>query len=180
MTTRYCLTVEVESEAIENGLGYMIGFTLPAGAQTPQQAAGFDDWRRDVTHAVLRAGDKLFDADPYAAKLAVAELMNELAALNACHAIQIGGGDGLPAVQVRSSNYYDPRIDIDFTGKDGHFTVRKRTKAHYGPAPDLKITAHGHTGCIPAARDFPFTQESVPEKPAPKRHARKKPSGPRP
>jgi len=157
MAKLYCLTVEVESKAIKNGLGYMIAFTLPDDGKTPMQTKEFVDWADKVREAVLRAGDQVYDPDPYTKKLAIAELMNDLSELNNSHGIQIVGGKDLPAVQIQSTNPYDSRIEIDFTGKDGHFNVVEKSLA------DLErraIAAHGHTDVVDGSRrHFPFTQK---------------------
>jgi len=174
MAKIYCLTVEVESKAIKNGLGYMIAFTLPDDSKTPLQTKEFTDWADKVRAAVLRAGDQIYDPDPYTKKLAIAELMNELSDLNATHGIQIVGGKDLPAVQIQSTNPYDNRVEIDFTGKDGHFNVVEKSLA------DLErraIAAHGHTDVVEGTRrHFPFTQQkpNLPVPPA------KKPKPPAP
>lgn len=157
MAKTYCLTVEVESKTIKNGLGYMIAFSIPDDGVTPEQTKDFTSWSDKVREAVLRAGDQVYDPDPYTKKLAIAELMNDLAALNATHGIQITGAGDLPAVQIQSTNPYDSRLEIDFTGKDGHFNVVEKSLA------DLErraIAAHGHTSVVDGARrHFPFTQQ---------------------
>lgn len=173
MTGHYCLTVEIESKAIAGGLGYMVAFTLPDGKLQPAQMAEFSNWHDDVKNAVLRAGDQVFATDAYTRKLAIAELMNELSALNGAYPIHIGGAKGLPAVQIQSSNPHDARIDIDFSAKEGHFIVKERAQTRPAPA-SLRIGGHGQTGLIEAAREFPFHQDAP--KPAPqKKHAPRKP-----
>lgn len=167
MTKSYCLTVEVESKAIRNGLGYMVAFSLPGDGLEPAQMAEYPEWVAKVKNAVIHAGDQVYSPDPYTKKLAIAELMNELACLNEQYAIKIAGTADLPAVQIQSTNPYDSRLEIDFSGKDGEFTVVEKTLS------DLErrtITAHGLTGLVDGARrHFPFSQSPpvIPPKPRP-------------
>ncbi|MDE1151512.1 MAG: hypothetical protein PW788_03150 [Micavibrio sp.] len=173
MTKSYCLTVEVGSETIENGLGYLVAFTLADDSKTPDQTPGFARWADQVRDAVLRAGDQVFDPDPYTKKLAIAELMNDLAALNGKSAVKVGGIKGVPAVQIQSTNPYDPRIEADFTSADGQFNVVEKTLSDLARR---KISGHGQTGIAEGARaHFPFVQQPaiVPRKPQANR-------GPRP
>ncbi|HYD17167.1 MAG TPA: hypothetical protein VEF76_01645 [Patescibacteria group bacterium] len=169
MTKTYCLTIEVESKTITNGLGYMVAFNLPDDDEKILRQKGFQAWADQVKDAVLSAGDAVYDCDPYTKKLAIAELMNELADLNAASPIQIAGDAEVPAVQIQSSNPYDNRIEIDFTDADGHYSVIEKGLA------DLErrtITAHGATGLVDGTRrHFPFTQQppafGVPKVPKP-------------
>lgn len=174
MSKTWCLTVEVESKAITNGLGYMIAFTLPEDAETPAASPQFAEWSQKVRDAVVRAGDQVFDPDPYTKKLAIAELMHTLADLNTAYDIKVvDGADPVPAVQIQSSNPYDNRIEIDFTDKDGHFAVNEKGLA------DLErrvIAAHGHIDVVDGARrHFPFRQKPLIAPVPPK-----KPKGPKP
>jgi hypothetical protein len=171
MAKAYCLTVEVKSETIENGLGYMIAFSLPDDRLQPAQLADFSEWSEKVKAAVLRTGDKVFDPDPYTKKLAIAELMNTFSELNEGYSIQIGGPAGEPTVQIQSTNPYDNQIDIAFTGSDGQFQV-----SEHG-LHDLKrskVDENGRTSLVEGTpHHFPFTK-TVPMAP------RKPPQGPRP
>ncbi len=171
MVKTYCLTIEVESKAIKNGLGYMVAFTLPDDGLSPAETKEFAGWADKVRAAVLRAGDQVYDPDPYTKKLAIAELMNDLDALSATHGIKIAGAKDLPAVQIQSTNPYDNRLEIDFTDKDGHFAVTEKGLA------DLErraIAAHGHTDVVEGARrHFPFLPKA-PQPPV------KKPKSPTP
>jgi len=166
MTKSYCLTVEVGSETIENGLGYLVAFTLADPSKTPDQTPGFAQWANDVRDAVLRAGDQVFDPDPYSKKLAIAELMNDLAELNKKSSVKIGGIAGVPAVQIQSTNPYDARIEVDFTAADGQFNVVEKSLADLARR---KISGHGQTGLTDGTRaHFPFVQQPaiVPRKQA--------------
>lgn len=170
MAKSYCLTVEVKSETIENGLGYMIGFSLPDDRLQPAQIADFTEWSERVKTAVLRAGDQVFDPDPYTRKLALAELMNELNHLNERYTLRIGGTGDVPAVQIQSTNPYDKQIEIEFTGNDGEFTVTERSLQDLQRA---KVDENGKTGLLEGTtRHFPFTKAvpaAIPRKPpAPK------------
>ena len=172
MAKTYCLTVEVGSEAIQNGLGYMIGFNMP-NDQAPLDSPQFPTWSAEVRDAVLRAGDQVFDPDPYTKKLAIAELMNNLHDLNTRYGIQVTGDAKVPAVQIQSTNPYDPRIDVNFNGADGDFQVIERSLADLARR---KISGHGQTGFVEGARaHFPFTQQ---QPPVPPRKPRA--TGPRP
>jgi hypothetical protein len=164
MPTQYCLTIDVKSKAIEDGLGYMVAFTLQDDGLKPADVRDYANWQEDVKNAVLRTGDQVFASDPYTRKLAIAHLMNELAALNGAYGLHIGGDKNIPAVQVQSSNPFDPRIDIDFTDEDGHFAVREHSPPPHGsaPAPAGQITAHGHVSLTAPTRDFPFAPKPVP------------------
>ncbi len=157
MTKTYCLTIEVASKSMTNGLGYMVAFTLPGDDENVLSQKGFNTWADKVKDAVLRAGDAVYDPDPYTKKLAIAELMNDLSALNASSPIQIEGAGEVPAVQIQSANPYDNRIEINFTGNDGHYSVAEKGLA------DLErrtVTAHGHTGVVDGSRrHFPFTTQ---------------------
>lgn len=170
MTKAYCLTVEVESKHIENGLGYLVAFALPDDKFEPAQMTEYPEWAEKVKQAVLRAGDQVYNPDPYTKKLAIAELMNEFEELNAAYSIQITGSPDLPALQIQSTNPYDSRLEIDFTGKEGEFTVVEKGLS------DLErrtISSHGKTGLVDGARrHFPFTQNppsiaTKPHKPKP-------------
>ena len=170
MAKSYCLTVEVKSETIENGLGYMIAFSLPDDKLQPGQVADFSDWAEQVKAAVLCAGDQVFDSDPYTKKLAIAELMNELAELNDRFSVRIGGQPGEPTVQIQSTNPYDPQIDISFSGADGTFSVREHGLHDLQRS---KVDENGKTSLVEGTpHHFPFTK-SIPA-------ISKKPPAPRP
>lgn len=171
MTKSYCLTVEVGSDTIKNGLGYMVTFAVPDEAVSPQATPGFTSWSDKVRDAVLRAGDQVFDPDSYTKKVAIAELMYELSVLNGQSGITVGSDGKAPAVQIQSTNPYDPRIEINFTSADGDFHVVEKGLS------DLerrKISGHGATGVQEAGRGhFPFIQQPpviVPPKKAPGAH----------
>lgn len=168
MAKSYCLTVEVKSETIQNGLGYMIGFSLPDDRLQPVQIGDFPEWSERVKTAVLRAGDQVFDPDPYTRKLALAELMNELTQLNDRYSIRIGGMGDIPAVQIQSTNPYDKQIEIEFTGSDGEFAVVERSLQDLQRA---KVDENGKTGLVEGTpRHFPFTKAvpaAIPRKPSP-------------
>ncbi len=157
MTKSYCLTVEVGSDSIKNGLGYMITFSLPDEKVSPQATPGFNAWSDKVRDAVLRAGDQVFDPDPYTKKVAVAELMYELSVLSGESGITIATGSRVPAVQIQSTNPYDPRIEVSFTNADGDFHV---TEKSLSDLERRKISGHGATGVQEAGRGhFPFVQQ---------------------
>ena len=157
MTKSYCLTVEVGSDSIKNGLGYMITFSLPDDTVAPQATPGFTQWSDKVRDAVLRAGDDVFSPDSYTKKLAIAELMYELSVLNGESGINIVSSVRVPAVQIQSTNPYDPRIEVNFTNTDGDFHV---TEKSLSDLERRKITGHGATGVQEAGRGhFPFAQQ---------------------
>jgi hypothetical protein len=169
MAKSFCLTVEVKSETIENGLGYMIAFSLPDDKLQPAQMGDFPAWSERVKTAVLRAGDQVFDPDPYTRKLALAELMNELTHLNDTYSIRIGGHSDVPAVQIQSTNPYDKEIEIEFTGSDGEFSVTERS---WQDLQRSKVEENGKTGLVEGTRrHFPFTKVApagLPRRPGPK------------
>lgn len=166
MTRSFCLTVEVKSAQIENGLGYMVAFRLPKGVDNPDESAEFKAWAAAVQEAVLRAGDLPFNHDPYTKKVAISELMHELAEINKAFGICIGGTEGMPAVQIHSTNPFDNEIDIDLTDADGAFRVTERTLHDRQRA---QVVDHGRTGVLSGNRkDFPFEKKKRP------------PSGPQP
>jgi hypothetical protein len=170
MAKPWCLTVEVKSDTIENGIGYMIAFSLPDGTSAPEKLPDFTLWAEQVKAAVLRAGDQVFDSDPYTKKLAIAELMNELSDLNGRFSARIGGFPGVPAVQIQSTNPYDNQIEIDFSRTEGEFHVVERGLHDLQRA---KVEENGKTGLVEGARrHFPFTKAPT--------VAPKKPVAPRP
>lgn len=150
----YCLTVQVKSASIENGLGYMIAFSLPEGRDSPDLCPAFSAWSEEVKSAVLKAGDGVFSAETYDKKHHIAQLMQDLDDINKKYDIRIGGVAGVPAVQVHSTNPFDNQIEIDFTGDEGHFTVVEKGLA------DLQrscVSEHGKTKVIEGGRKhFPF------------------------
>lgn len=163
MAKSYCLTIEIKSEQIAGGLGYMIAFRLPDDKITPEETPGFATWRDAVRQAVMALGDQAFHPDPYTKKLAIANLMHDLDDINRHHAIQIGFCADAPAVQIHSTNPFDNQIDIDFTDEDGHFRVDERNPAL---APTAHVAEQGKTGIIEAGRkNFPFNKP--PEDPRP-------------
>lgn len=165
MAKAYCLTIQVKSAHIENGLGYMVAFRLPPGSENPDEHPDFKAWAEEVREAVLGTGDSPFSADPYTKKLALTQLMHDLAELNAKYSIRIDGLDGMPAVQIHSTNPYDSEIDLDFTGVDGHFSiVEKNIHGHMLN----RVSDHGKTGVIEGnSKHFPFEKESRPAAPRP-------------
>lgn len=165
MAKSYCLTVEVKSETIENGLGYMIAFSLPDDRLQPGELHDFSAWCDEVKAAVLRAGDQVFDPDPYTKKLAIAALMNDFADLNEQFSIRIGGPPGEPTVQIQSTNPYDNQIDIAFTGSDGEFRVSEHGLHDLQRS---KVDENGKTGLVEGTpHHFPFTKTPpvLPKKP---------------
>jgi hypothetical protein len=163
MAKTYCLTVEVKSETIENGIGYMIGFSLPDESLLPIQMPDYPEWCDEVKAAVLRAGDQVFDPDPYTKKLAIAELMNELSQINDHYGIRIGGQADVPAVQIQSTNPFDNQIEVEFSGRDGQFKVIEHSLRDLERS---KVDEHGKTGLVEGTRrHFPFTKSVPPRKP---------------
>ncbi len=170
MAKSYCLTVEVKSETIENGLGYLVAFSLPDDRFKPGEMHEFSEWCEGVKEAVLRAGDQVFDSDPYTKKLAIAELMNAFEELNARFSIRIGGQPGEPTVQIQSTNPYDSQIDISFSGADGQFQVSEHGLHDLQRS---KVDENGKTGLVEGTpHHFPFTKAVPP--------AVKTPPAPRP
>lgn len=154
MAKDYCLTVEVKSSHIAGGVGFMVAFTLPSGYAAPADHPEFETWRDGVRAAVMRTGDQVFHHDAYTRKLAIANLMHELADLNRGFDLQVGGTPGTPAVQIHSTNPFDSQIEADFTGEDGAFRVIEKNPAH---VPSATVAHNGKTGLIEAGRkNFPF------------------------
>ena len=170
MPKSYCLTVEVKSETIENGLGYLVAFSLPDDRFKPAEMHEFSEWCEGVKAAVLRAGDQVFDPDPYTKKLAIAELMNAFDELNARFSIRIGGQPGEPTVQIQSTNPYDNQIDVSFSGDDdGTFHVKEHGLHDLQRS---KVDENGKTGLVEGTpHHFPFTKAApaVVKKPPPPR-----------
>ncbi len=165
MAKAYCLTVQIKSAHIENGLGYMIAFRLPPGAGTPDNHPEFALWADEVRESVLRAADLPFSADPYTKKLAISQLMHDLDDLNAKYDIRIGGLAGMPAVQIHSTNPYDNEIDIDFTDTEGSFSVLEKSLHDHARN---RVSDHGKTGLIEGnSKHFPFEKETRPAPPRP-------------
>lgn len=159
MTKPYCLTIEVKSEHIENGLGYLVAFSLPQGNFSPDQMPEFGPWSERVRSAVLRAGDQPFNPDPYTRKVAIAQLMHTLQDINKEFGIQIGNTGTAPAVQIHSTNPFDNKIHVDFTGEEGEFHVEEYG-LNDGPRPTVK--EHGKTRIIEGGgNDFPFDKVSA-------------------
>ncbi len=165
MAQSYCLTIDVKSDHIENGLGYMIGFRLPAGNMTPLEMAEFPKWSAEVRSAVLTAADLPFSSDPYTKKIAIAELMHAIDDINRRYNIQIGLLKDVPAVQIHSSNPYDNQINIDFTDLSGQFRV---TEVSLADKERARVNEHGRTGVIDTDKTrFPF--EKSPPNQAPRK-----------
>lgn len=160
------LTIDVKSEHIENGLGYMVGFTLPEGTfATPAQTPGFDEWSQKVRDAVTRTGDQPFNPDPYTKKLALAELMDEFERLNGLFPVfQIGRLEDAPALQIHSSNPFDKKISVDFSDKEGHISITETPSALL---PKARIDEPGRIGLTEnPEKGFPF-KKSPPSFPTP-------------
>lgn len=165
MAKAYCLTVQIKSAHIENGLGYMIAFRMPDDIESPDAHPAFAAWAEEVRDAVLLAGDLPFSSDSYTKKLAVGQLMHDLADLNARYDIRINGANGMPAVQIHSTNPFDSEIDIDFTDTAGHFSVVEKNMHE---AARNRVSDHGKTGVIEGnPKHFPFEKGSRPAPPRP-------------
>lgn len=171
MTTAHCLTVEVQSappapdaaaSAPYSGVGYMITFVLPANMQghDPASHPSFRSWTAAVRTAVLAAGDLPFHPDSYTRKLALANLMNDLAEINSRFPLRIGGEGATPAVQIYSTDPAACQFELDFSEDDGDFTVIERNPAH---GPSAEVREQGRVGLIPAGRKiFPFDKPFKP------------------
>jgi hypothetical protein len=175
MPTAHCLTIEVKSDtaAGPGGAGYMVAFTLPANMTDadPQAHPSFEAWSAAVRAAVIAAGDMPFHADTYTRKVAMATLMHDLAELNRRFPLRIGGIEGVPAVQIHSTDPLARQIEIDFTDEDGDFSLTERNPQL---APNAEVREQGRLGLMPAARKaFPFDKPDVPKKPAAKAPRRK-------
>lgn len=133
MTKAYYLTIEVKSEHLESGLGYMVAFSLPDGVASPIDMPEFERWQAEVRKAVLTAGDQCLHDDSYIKKLALAALMQDLAELNKRYDIQIGFMPDAPAVQIFSTNPYDNTIEIDFIDHEGQHKINETdiTRKHF-------------------------------------------------
>ena len=159
MAKAYCLTIEVKSPHIENGLGYMVTFVSPDG-KDPRQSPDFPAWSQRIAKAAMDAGDAPFNPDPYTKKLAIAGLMHELDHINKDFALQIGFVANTAAVAIHSSNPADRRVFIDFSDRDGNFTVQEKDIAGM---PAGSIGGHGKIGLIEAGADrFPFEKPAAP------------------
>lgn len=169
MAKSYCLTVEVKSAQIENGLGYLIGFQLPNDDVTPDQLSEFSSWCDRVKDAVLQCGDEPFSPDAYTRKVAIAELMHALDDINRNFNIQIGNSGVVPAVQIHSTNPFDNKITIDFTPEQGNFRVTERGIADLERA---RVNEHGKMRIVDGNhQDFPFDDAAAPTAPPKKAHA---------
>jgi hypothetical protein len=143
-TRSFRLAIDVDSAEIDNGLGYMIAFSVPkdcfdAGVcfeTTPEFAL----WRKAVIEAVTQSADQPFSPDNWTRKVAIAELMNELARLNDSHVFQIGHITNVAAVEIHSSNPDDPRLQLDFIGREGACNTQAR---HDVPKSFGKIGSNG-------------------------------------
>lgn len=154
MTKAYYLTIEVKSEHLEDGLGYMVAFSLPEDVSSPIDMPEFGAWEAEVRKAVLAAGDQCLHKDPYVKKLALASLMHDLAELNARCDIQVGFLADAPAVQIFSTNPYDNTIEIDFTDRDGHHKINETGLSDFHNAA---VIENGRTGLTDITRrHFPF------------------------
>lgn len=158
MAKSYCLTVEVTSDHVKGGLGYMIAFCIPSHISTPADMPEFSVWKEDVKSIVLQTGDQCLHSDPYTKKLAIAGMMHDLAELNKKYDIQIGFLPHVPAVQIHSANIFDNTLEVEFTDHAGHYVVIEKGIEDLQRAT---ITEHGKTGLTDAARrHFPFKKEA--------------------
>lgn len=157
------LAVELTSQDITNGLGYFVTFSLPSGALPPdadfEKDPAFSDWKNDVLDVVTRAGDLPFSGDDWTRKVAIAQMMNELAELNDRHIFQIGFKNNVPAVEIHSSNPHDPRLALDFTDRDGGFTLEHHKAARGGFG---RIRENGRH-FVTDVNNFDFPFEAAPE-----------------
>lgn len=169
MTTAHCLTVEVQSAPTDagdaapySGVGYMITFALPANmhGDGPAEHPSFFAWSQAVRKAVMAAGDLPFHPDSYTRKLALANLMHDLADINRHFPLRIGGEGATPAVQIYSTDPAACQFELDFTDEDGDFTVIERNPAH---GPSAAVHEQGRVGLIPPGRKtFPFDKPFKP------------------
>ena len=165
MSKSYCVAIDTASHAIEGGLGYIFTVTLPAG-ETRQLSdmPHFDEWLEALKTAVAATGDEPFSDETYAKKLAVAHLMHDINAMNSAFGIIIGSLDGKPAVQIRSANTFDSRIDVYYSGHDQNFKVRE-----YQPVKsrdvDFDITENGRVHIIDGfVTEHPFLETEPPKR----------------
>lgn len=144
MANIYCLSVAVASDFVENGLECKVAFCLPPGSNSPSDMPEFLAWQEDVKTAILNMGDQCLHPDAYTKKLALAELMHDLAAINKCYGIQIIGTPQIPTVQIISTNPFDNMIEIRFSGFDGAYKVAEKrapgAKFMKPPAPSFNLT----------------------------------------
>lgn len=155
----YCLTVEVESAHIKGGIGYMIAFSLPDDDASPSRFPELAAWKEDVKKIVLRTGDMCFYPDAYTKKLAIAGMVDDLLSLNRKYSIKISSTPQAPAVQIHSTNPFDPVIEIDFDGSGaGHRTCEKDFSDLHRPT----VSRHGKTSLTAATRKyFPFRKNEA-------------------
>lgn len=187
MTTAHCLTVEVQNShptldgvlpVSGSGLGYMVTFTLPANMDGEDPAAhpSFDAWAAAVRAAVLAAGDLPFHHDSYTRKVALANLMHDLADINRAFPLRIGHQDGTPAVQIHATDPLACQIELDFSDEDGDFTIVERNPAH---GPSAVVPEQGRMGLIPAGRKvFPFDKPARAKGPVPPKKKNNAPKSP--
>lgn len=155
MAKTYCLAIEVKSEHIEGGLGYLIAFqNTQNNPQPPEQSPDFGAWSQKMRDVVRDAGDAPFNPDPYTRKVAIAELMYEIEKANAAFSFKIEGNAAIPAVQVQSTNPHDKRIWINFADEDGQIEVVEKKSLQLVPC---KISEDGKISVIDGkTRAFPF------------------------
>ncbi len=180
MPTAHCLTVEVQGHTTpQTGVGYMIAFSLPANMQdaAPDEHPCFDDWSKAVRDVVLAVGDLPFHPDAYTRKTALANLMHELADINRRYPLRITAShDGVPAVQIHSTDPAARQIELDFNDDDGDFSVVER---HPQICPTAEVREQGRIGLTAAARKaFPFDKPVQPPLLPKDRTPRHRPPGP--
>lgn len=176
MSTAHCLTVEVKGHsAPDTGVGYMITFSLPANMRTSDPASHplFAAWSAAVRDAVLASADLPFHGDGFTRKMALASLMHDLAELNRAYPLRIGGVDGVPAVQIHSTDPLARQIELDFRDEDGDFSVIERNPQ---VSPTAEVREQGRIGLMAAARKaFPFDKPAATPPAAPKTRAPRPP-----
>jgi hypothetical protein len=164
MAKQFCLGIEVESEYIEGGLGYMLNVRTPDGFDgAPQTHPQFSHWVAELTAAVREAGDEPYNPDSYTKRVAIAELMHDIHRINQKYGFTVESDDSMPAVQIQSSNPYDFRIDIGFSEQAGRFRVQERVAEDRNA--DLQIVKDGNIHVLSAeTREFPFAETRPPSR----------------
>lgn len=162
MSTAHCLTVEVKGQTNPNtGVGYMIAFSLPANManSNPADHPSFARWSDEVRKIIIATGDLPFHPDGYTRKMALANLMHDLAELNRSFPLRIGAAKGgVPAVQIHATDPLARQIELDFTDEDGAFSVVERNPQI---CPTAEVREQGRIGLMAAARKaFPFDKPS--------------------
>ena len=162
MSTAHCLTVEVKGQSTPAvGVGYMITFTLPANMRdtNPESHPRFAEWAAAVRTAVLDSADLPFHGDTFTRKMALANLMHDLAEINRAFPLRIGGSNGVPAVQIHSTDPQARQIELDFRDEDGDFSVIERNPQ---VSPVAEVREQGRIGLMAAARKaFPFDKPAA-------------------